>query len=178
MTEESRVVSDEVAADTSSDVPEFGVPTSGQGRQLALHPPVDGYLDLIERLYDEGYVMCVDLLGVDYLGQPDRKLPEGVVAGRFEVVVNLLDLEGHRRIRIRVQLPESDPRLPTLTGLHPGTEAMERETYDMFGVVFEGHPDLSRILLPEDWEGHPLRKDFSQGRIPVQFKNPVQGGDR
>ncbi len=178
MTEEPQVVPDEVAAESSSGVPDHGVPSSGEGRQLALHPTAEGYLDLIERLYDEGYVMCVDLLGVDYLGHPDRKLPEGVAAGRFEVVVNLLDLEGHRRVRVRVQLPENDPRLPTLTGLHPGTEAMERETYDMFGVVFEGHPDLTRILLPEDWEGHPLRKDFSLGRIPVQFKNPVQGGDR
>ena len=95
-----------------------------------------------------------------------------MVPERFEVVVNLLSLAERRRVRVRVQVPESDPRLPSIYELHPGSEAMERETYDMFGIVFDGHPDLSRILMPDDWEGHPLRKDYGIGRIPVQFKHP------
>jgi NADH-quinone oxidoreductase subunit C len=128
------------------------------------------YLDTVKRLTDEGHAMCVDLTAVDYLGQPDRKVPDGVVAERFEVVVSLLDLRGRRRVRVRVQVPESDPELPTLFDVHPGTEAMEREVFDMFGVSFAGHPDLTRILMPEDWVGHPLRKDYDVGRIPVQFK--------
>jgi NADH-quinone oxidoreductase subunit C len=69
-----------------------------------------------------------------------------------------------------VQVPESDPLLASLFDLWPGTEAMEREVFDMFGISFDGHPDLTRILMPEDWDGHPLRKDYSIGRIPVQFK--------
>ena len=89
---------------------------------------------------------------------------------RFEVVVNLLDIRQRRRVRVRVQVPEGDAVLPTLFDLHPGTEAMEREVFDMFGVHFDGHPDLTRILMPEDWVGHPLRKDYEVGRIPVQFK--------
>jgi NADH-quinone oxidoreductase subunit C len=101
---------------------------------------------------------------------PDRALPAGVVPERFEVVVNLLSTEMRRRIRLRVQVPEADPTLRSIYPLHPGTEAMERETYDMFGIVFTDHPDMSRILMPDDWEGHPLRKDFGIGRIPVQFK--------
>ena len=75
------------------------------------------------------------------------------------------------RLRLRVQVPEADPTLPTLYELHPGTEAPEREAFDMYGIRFDGHPDLTRILMPEDWQGHPLRKDEGKGRIPVQFKD-------
>ena len=67
--------------------------------------------------------------------------------------------------------PADDPTVPTLFDVHPGTEAMEREVFDMFGIVFTDHPDLTRILMPEDWEGHPLRKDYEVGAIPVQFKD-------
>jgi NADH-quinone oxidoreductase subunit C len=108
--------------------------------------------------------------GVDYLTHPGRTLPEGVVPERFEVVVSLLDREGRRRVRVRVQVPEAEPVLPSLFDLYPGSEAMERETFDMFGIGFDGHPDLTRILMPEDWVGHPLRKDYDVGSIPVQFK--------
>jgi NADH-quinone oxidoreductase subunit C len=76
---------------------------------------------------------------------------------------------------VRVQVPEHDTTLPTLFELHPGTEAMERETFDLFGIEFVDHPDLTRILMPEDWQGHPLRKDEAKGRIPVQFKGVAQG---
>ena len=138
--------------------------------QDVLHVARDEYLDTVKRLVDDGYTMCVDLTGVDYLERPGRQLPDGVVAERFEVVVNLLDMRERRRIRLRVQVPETDAVLPTLFDVYPGTEAMEREVFDMFGVEFTDHPDLTRILMPEDWIGHPLRKDFEVGRIPVQFK--------
>ena len=71
-------------------------------------------------------------------------------------------------------MPEEDPVVPSLFDLYPGTEAMEREVYDLYGVAFGGHPDPTRILMPEDWEGHPLRKDVAVGAIPVQFKNPAE----
>jgi NADH-quinone oxidoreductase subunit C len=138
--------------------------------QVVLHVARDEYLDTVKGLVDDGYTMCVDLTGVDYLERPGRELPDGMVAERFEVVVNLLDMRGRRRIRLRVQVPEADAVLPTLFDVYPGTEAMEREVFDMFGVEFTDHPDLTRILMPEDWIGHPLRKDYEIGRIPVQFK--------
>ena len=114
--------------------------------------------------------MCVDVSSADYLERPPRDTPPDVVQERFEVVVNLLALDPARRIRIRVQVPELDATVPSLFDLYPGTEAMEREVFDLMGIRFAGHPDLTRILMPEDWEGHPLRKDYAVGRIPVQFK--------
>ncbi len=74
------------------------------------------------------------------------------------------------RIRVRVQVPEDDPNLPSLTHIYPGTENMEREIYDMFGISFLGNPDLTRILMPDEWQGHPLRRDYAVGQVPVQFK--------
>ena len=138
--------------------------------QVVLHAPRDGYLAAAKAITDDGFTMCVDLTAVDYLGHPGRRLPDGVRAERFEVVVNFLDMAAARRVRVRVQVPADDPTLPTLFDLHPGTEAMEREVFDMFGITFTDHPDMTRILMPEDWEGHPLRKDYAVGSIPVQFK--------
>jgi NADH-quinone oxidoreductase subunit C len=85
-------------------------------------------------------------------------------------VVLLINHREPARLRIKVQVPEGDATVPSLFEVHPGTEALEREVFDMFGIAFEGHPDLTRILMPEDWDGHPLRKDYAVGRIPVQFK--------
>ena len=138
--------------------------------QQVLFVPRDQYTKVIKALLADGYEMVSDLTAVDYLLVPSRALPAGVAAERFEVVVNLLSLKDRQRLRVRVQVPESDASIPTLFDMYPGTEAMEREVYDMFGIVFTDHPDLSRILMPEDWDGHPLRKDYEVGRIPVQFK--------
>ena len=155
-----------------ADVPTelHGCPVTSSRGQPVIHPTVEQYLDVVKALTDDGYAMVVDLTAVDYLQHPGRSVPAGIRPERFEVVVNLLDIRQRRRVRVRVQVPEDDAVLPTLFDLHPGTEAMEREVFDMFGVHFDGHPDLTRILMPEDWVGHPLRKDDEVGRIPVQFK--------
>jgi NADH-quinone oxidoreductase subunit C len=129
-----------------------------------------GYHDLVAELRGEGFDLCIDVTAVDYLTYPNRALPEGVQAERFEVVANLLSLTTKQRVRVRCQVPAGDPTVATITDLYAGADAPEREAFDMFGIVFEGHPDLSRILMPEDWEGHPLRKDYSVGIIPVEFK--------
>ncbi|MEN9646892.1 MAG: NADH-quinone oxidoreductase subunit [Actinomycetota bacterium] len=147
----------------------YGVPLSDSRGQQVLHPTRDGYLRLLRTLLDESFTMCADLTAVDYLLHMDRPLPAGVAPERFEVVVNLLSLQRRERLRVRVQVPESDPTIASAFDLYPGSEAMEREVYDMFGISFTDHPDLTRILMPEDWEGHPLRKDDDPSRIPVQF---------
>ena len=146
-----------------------GILLSSFGQQVLF---VDGasYLSTMKKLVDDGFDMCCDVTAVDYLNAPNRALPEGVVAERFEVVVNLLSMSKRSRLRVRVQVSEAEPSIESLFDLYPGTEAMEREVFDMFGISFSGHPDLTRILMPEDWDGHPLRKDYAQGRIPVQFK--------
>jgi NADH-quinone oxidoreductase subunit C len=153
-------------------VPELvhGCPMVESFGQKVLFVDRDKYVAVVKALVADGFDVCVDLTGVDYLTHSARVLPDGIVAERFEVVVNLLSLEQRARVRLRVQVPESDPVIPSLFDLHPGTEAHERETFDMFGISFDGHPDMTRILMPEDWDGHPLRKDYSVGAIPVQFK--------
>jgi NADH-quinone oxidoreductase subunit C len=144
--------------------------STGACGQEVLHVGRDRYLEVAGRLREVGFEMCADLCAVDYLRHLDRPLPEGETPERFELVVNLLSIRLRRRVRLRVQVPESDPVVPTLFDLYPGSENMEREAFDMFGIRFDGHPDHTRILMPDDWEGHPLRKDYSVGRVPVQFK--------
>ena len=107
-----------------------------------------------------GFTTFIDLCGIDHLSERPR----------FEVVVILLSIEHRRRLRVHVGVSGTDPVLPSITPLFPGANFFERETWDLFGIVFAGHPDLTRILLPDDWEGHPLRKDYSVGSVPVQFK--------
>jgi len=105
-----------------------------------LHDTPEFYFDFIE-----------DLCGMDYLG---RKEP------RFEVVYHLLSHRHKHMIRIRAEVPEDDCAIDSVTDIWNGANWHERECFDLFGVSFAGHPDLRRILLPEDWDGHPLRKDY------------------
>jgi NADH-quinone oxidoreductase subunit C len=143
----------------------------GESRgQTVVFATREQYLPLMKKLVDDGFTMCVDVTAVDHLTNSARSVPEAITAERFELVVGLLSIERRERLRIRVQLPENDLSVATLFDLWPGTEALEREVFDMFGIEFEGHPDLTRILMPEDWDGYPLRKDYDVGRIPVQFK--------
>ena len=123
---------------------------------------VNEYHDHIKSLFEEGYEMMMDLTAVDWFR---KKEP------RFEVVINLLSLSKNLRKTIKVQVPDENLTIPSITDIYPGANFYEREVFDMFGIVFENHPELTRILMPDDWIGHPLRKDYGSGRIPVQFKN-------
>jgi len=178
-TEETEVAP-EIEAPTTEEVGEdqpapsnedmlYGVPTREAFGQRALFPGIDDYEDLFDELIGDGFVTVVDLCGVDYLHHERIDLPASVNPERFEVVINLLSHVRRERIRVRLQVADG-AAVPTLFDRFPGTEAMEREAFDMFGIIFADHPDLSRILMPETWNGHPLRKDYDIGAIPVQFK--------
>src|SRR5438067_10174609 len=119
---------------------------------------------------EQRFTQCVDVTAVDHLVDAARALPPGVAGERFEVVANFVSHPRNRRIRTISQVPEGDPSVASLVDLYPGVGFPEREVFDLFGIRFEGHPDLTRILMPDDWVGHPLRKDYAIGRIPVQFK--------
>jgi len=113
---------------------------------------------------DLDYKMLCDLHGVDY---PSRER-------RFDVLYNLYSFSRNRRLFLRVQVGE-DESIPTLSGVYPNANWCEREVFDLFGVTFAGHPDPRRILMPDDWEGHPLRKDYPLiGRRPMILFNDVK----
>ena len=154
----------------SSTAPPGVITSDALAADLCCFPTPEQYVALVASFRTDGFEMCVDLCGVDYLEHFDRWLPEGIGATRFEVVVNLLSLSKKERVRLRVQAGDDAPEVDSLFDIYPGTEAMEREAFDLFGILFTNHPDLTRILMPEDWEGHPLRKDYGAGRVPVQFK--------
>ncbi|MDE0267442.1 MAG: NADH-quinone oxidoreductase subunit C [Acidimicrobiaceae bacterium] len=138
--------------------------------QAVVHPTLDNWLSTATTAQEDDFNQLVYLTAVDYLDfNANRCLPTGILAERYEVVAGLMCYDRRERLRLRVQVPESKPEIPTLFDLWPGAENLEREVYDMFGIVFTGHPDLTRILMPEDWAGHPLRKDYDTGWIPVQF---------
>lgn len=119
------------------------------------------YKNIIQKFKDEGFELMVDLTVVDWYR---KKEP------RFEIVVQLLSTSLNSRKTIKVFV-EDDLSIESITEIYPGANFYEREAFDMFGIIFLNHPDLTRILMPDDWVGHPLRKNYNSGRIPVQFKN-------
>jgi len=123
--------------------------------------PIEEWEGFARAARDAGFEMCSDVTAVDWM----RQRPE-----RYEVVANLVSIAHKTRLRMITSVGREEPSLASLTPIWPGAGYAEREVYDMFGIHFEGHPDLTRILMPDDWEGHPLRKDFGVGSVPVQFK--------
>jgi NADH-quinone oxidoreductase subunit C len=107
------------------------------------------------------FELCSGVSGVHY---PDD------TGAELHAVYHLLSMTYNRRVRLDVSAPDADPHVPSLVPVYPTIDWHERETYDMFGIIFDGHPSLTRILMPDDWPGHPQRKDYPLGGIPVEYK--------
>ena len=127
-----------------------------------LNVNTEEYKEVIKNIKKDGYEMMVDLTAVDWYR---KKEP------RFELVVQFLSISKNSRKTVKVKINDENLKIQTITDLYPGANFYEREVFDMFGIEFENHPDMTRILMPDDWVGHPLRKNYGSGRIPVQFKN-------
>ena len=120
--------------------------------------------EALSALRDDGYRLLVFLTCVDHLADTSRNWP-----ARYEVVYQLRDMDSLAQVRVRAFIDGDPPHIDSVTDLFPPADWDEREMYDMFGVVFEGHPDLTRILMPDDWVGHPLRRDYPVGGETVEF---------
>jgi len=124
----------------------------------------DALLDVVRQLRDDDtlrFEFCSSLSGVHYPHDTGREL---------HVVYNLLSMSYRRRLRLEVTTPDDDRHVPSVVAVYPTADWHERETWDFFGVIFDGHPALTRILMPDDWIGHPQRKDYPLGGIPVEYK--------
>ena len=127
-----------------------------------LNIPLNDYKTTVESLKNEGFEMMMDLTVVDWFR---KKEP------RFEIVVQFLSTSHNKRKTLKTFVNDEDLSISSITDIYPSANFYEREAFDMFGIIFTDHPDLTRILMPDDWQGHPLRKNYGSGRIPVQFKN-------
>ena len=119
---------------------------------------------------EQQFTMLLDVTAVDHLVDVERLAVTGVEAQRYEIVANFISHPRNRRVRLITEVPADDTTLASLAPVYASADFAEREVYDLFGITFEGHPDLTRILMPDDWVGHPLRKDDSPARVPVTFK--------
>ena len=158
---------DEIADELERAYPEFNDDIERvviDRGELTLHVKADRLFHVAQVLRDNPalrFEMCLGVNGAHYPADKDREL---------HCVYPLLSLTHNRRIRLEVSVPDADPHLPSLVELWAGNNWHERETFDMFGIIFDGHPGLTRILMPDDWIGHPQRKDYPLGGIPVEYK--------
>jgi NADH-quinone oxidoreductase subunit C len=129
--------------------------------ELTIHVKADALMEVATVLRNElSFEFCLGVSGVHYPDDLNREL---------HAVYPLLSMTNNQRVRLEVSVPDSNPHIPSLVDLYPANNWHERETYDMFGIIFDGHPALMRILMPDDWQGHPQRKDYPLSGIPVEY---------
>jgi NADH-quinone oxidoreductase subunit C len=132
--------------------------------ELTLYVPKDKLLEVVQALRDDAelrFEYCLSVSGVHY---PQEKGAE------LHSVYHLQSMTHNRRVRVETSASEEDPHIPSVVAVYPAADWHERETWDMFGIIYDDHPHLTRILMPDDWVGHPQRKDYPLGGISVEFK--------
>jgi NADH-quinone oxidoreductase subunit C len=132
--------------------------------EITFHVRRDRLVDVADKLLHDPalrFEICTGVSGVHYPQETGREL---------RAVYHMLSITHNRRIRLEVSAPDADPHIPSLTAVYPANNWHERETWDFFGIVFDGHPALTRIEMPDDWWGHPQRKDYPLGGIPVEYR--------
>ncbi|HEU4911286.1 MAG TPA: NADH-quinone oxidoreductase subunit C [Actinomycetes bacterium] len=132
--------------------------------ELTFHVRREHLVDVMRALRDDPalrFEMCMGVSGVHFPHETGREL---------HAVYPLMSVTHNRRCRVEVSCPDENPHIPSVVSVYPGNDWHERETYDFFGIVFDGHPALTRIEMPDDWPGHPQRKDYPLGGIPVEYK--------
>ena len=159
---------DGVADDLERAYPEFSTAIERvvvDRGELTLHIKREKLVEVAKILRDSlKFEMCMGVSGVHYPNNVGRELV---------AVYPLLSITNNRRIRLEVTVADSDAHIPSLVEVWAGNNWHERETFDMFGIIFDGHPGLTRILMPDDWQGHPQRKDYALGGIPVEYKGAM-----
>lgn len=138
--------------------------TVAHRKELTVYLRRDNLVEVMRILRDNPalrFELCVSVSGVHFPEETNREL---------HVVYHLLSMTHNRRVRLEVAVPDADPHIPSVVSVYPTADWHERETYDFFGVIFDGHPALTRIQMPDDWPGHPQRKDYPLGGIPVEYK--------
>ena len=157
---------DDVADELEKAFPEFNEAIEKvivDRGELTLHVKRSRLFEVAKTLRDKDslrFEVCLGVSGVHYPEDKGREL---------HAVYPLLSMTHNRRIRLEVSAPDTDPHIPSLVEVWAGNNWHERETFDMFGIIFDGHPALTRILMPDDWPGHPQRKDYPLGGIPVEY---------
>lgn len=132
--------------------------------ELTFHVRRERLPEVATKLRDEpqlAFELCTGVSGVHYPAETGREL---------RAVYHLLSITSNRRVRLEVAAPDEDPHIPSLVDVYPALDWHERETWDFFGIIFDGHPSLTRIEMPDDWKGHPQRKDYPLGGIPVEYR--------
>ena len=154
---------EELLAHLRTVVPDVATRTSLDRGELTLYIDPSALVALAQTLRDDPalrFELLASVSGVDYPND----------AARLHAVYHFASFTHRHRLRVEVAVTDADPHIPTLVEVYPTANWHERETYDFFGIVFDGHPNLVRILMPEDWTGHPQRKDYPLGGVPVEFK--------